>query len=308
MVKTHILLAALLLAGAGLLRAQVAAPTFVPAAPLVLAPEFTFADTNIVPDNPAAMQWGIPSRVGGGMFNAEHRPEIGTNTDYDGRFFGLRYVQEQWAFGADTIRMDGNRNGYTERNDSAALSYRLGTNFAIGASLRLGEQKNNAFTEEENRTTAGLALFLGESVFIGVGIGRDGYTRTPATGPTVDDSRDLLAAGVGFFVQGDWRWHLAYDVIDADSYNDGTTDFGAYHRDEFRVQLQIGQLLLAGMDTNLELEDADGRVDAQTFDLGWVPIQGLAFGLRVMDSEERDNTAGVVAKDSLTAVNVAYLF
>ena len=79
--------------------AQVAVPPVNPAMPDIAAPPGQ-VQAGFVTLNPAATQWGAPSRVGLGIVQAETGGEGQKTVDFEGRYVGLRLVGEIFSVAA----------------------------------------------------------------------------------------------------------------------------------------------------------------------------------------------------------------
>ncbi|MEE8436133.1 MAG: hypothetical protein V3S64_15205, partial [bacterium] len=97
MIRHIFFLFALLFFTLELALAQVAAPRLLP---------------GFVPDNPAVIQWGGPSRIGAARFNTESEitdTSTATVTDAESSGFvaGLRLVGDSISFAAQTAKLEG---------------------------------------------------------------------------------------------------------------------------------------------------------------------------------------------------------
>lgn len=292
------LAAALLAFTLGAAQAQVAIPDLVPAAPRFLHPQaHGLNSTNIAPDNPAALAWGTPSRVGAGVLEGEVLDDTDTTVlEHDGTFAGLRLVGETFGFAAETLEVEvaGPEVGGVapvgltlEDASEAQLSVAFGQWLALGVGAGSRETELEGGIEFD-RVKAGASLRLGEIFYLGAGVLTDDLTVPPGVEPV---ERDGTLLGIAMRTEGNWNWLLSYDVIDLEpldlrSITGNPDDNEGLKLSTATVQLLAGSFLLGvsagdiALDRPANTASTSGDITTRTVDLGYAPMEGLNVSAR----------------------------
>ena len=302
--KRIALAGAALLLFAGSASAQVAVPELTPA-----APRYFFSDglgitsATVTPDNPAALQWGMPSRAAFGVFKLhEVDPTTpGSEQDASGRFLGLRGVGERWAGGIETISADRSPITFKESATSGQLSFQILQGLALGVGLDRGKTDNGTATSTLKGTTYGLSVNVQKVFYLGYAMGSEDLDSGGATA-----SRDTTMVGVGVRTEGSVRWHLAWDEVQKDDFVGGITGKG-FDMTTLTVQAGLGNLLLGGQRVKVAPKVGGGNTKVTVVDVGWAPDKGLTLTAR-LSRAETEGAGVVVNKADLRAVNLAYLW
>lgn len=299
------LLAAVL--AAGVAHAQVAVPELAPAAPRYYdAGTLGFNSATLTADNPAALQWGMPSRVAFGLIELEEQTTAGTTrtSEFSGNYVGGRGVWEGWALGAEHLAVDEDAPGEGEETaTSVHLAFRVLDALALGAGVDQAEASSGTASNEIDSTTFGAAVNVDDQFYVGYALSQD--TFEDSAGTSAD--RDASMLGFGVRIESDWRWHFAYDVLDKDPFDD-PNPFGGFEATTLTGQVLAGELLVGVQ--RVEVDDADGgdAFEATVFDVGWVPESGLTLTGRLADGETTAGAGGVQRTHDHLSVSVGYLF
>lgn len=294
--------------------AQVAVPELVPAAPRlygVTTP--VFARSSVTPPNPAAMQWGAPSRIGGGWLEGDSedtRPALGTSDKLRGQFGGVRWVGETVSLGLEVLNVDTDypNSSIEEGGGAAAFAFAPLDNLAIGVSAEASEREETGAIPDRRLDLSGRALGaswrIGETLFLGGAVGRD-YLDVQdletAGSPTLKTDRGYTMLGIGLRGGGGMVWHLEYDVIDRRNFRDrfGNSIFRGYTLQQGAVEVGFWGLLFgyASYRADVERPPALGDMDISGFTLdgGILPLPGIS----IMGRLERTDVevAGVKTTD-----------
>jgi opacity protein-like surface antigen len=306
--KRFALTAALLLAGlVGTAYAQVATTDLVPAAPEFIHPFASgFNGANITPDNPAAVAWGMPSRVAAGyLTGSDDDKNTPPSRDLKGEFFGARLVGEMFGVAAEQVNVkdDSPLNlGTLDKSNDIQLSLNLGKWLALGVGA--GKNKSDATGFDVSRTEFGASVRLNEVWYLGLAGYQD--DNTPVGSPT-SYKRNGVLAGLALRTEGNWRWYLAYDYIKLDSYdfpvaNGGPQD--GLRTDRFTVQLNVMSFLIGASTSKVKPLEAGPQPDIKhtAFDIGWAPMMGLTVSARV---QKTDVTGGGLLDDTVKTNSLA---
>jgi hypothetical protein len=298
--------------------AQVAAPSLVP---------FTFTT-----ENPAAIQWGGPSRIGIGAGQQQVTASSGftDNPNYTASGAGVRLVGERFSVSADTVRFDRVHKPATvptgetdnSEDDNGAIAAKLGSHLALGLGHSVNEQQSAGAIQptriREITSQAGLSLRLGEWFFLGGSTGRDVVNYKDFATATNDfhTQRDVTKYGVGIRTGGAVLTHLEYYVVDKQKYADRTSpllvaaNFGSGHETSRTgvAEFNFRGLLLGYSTTHTELDTGGPTVDSDIADIGWAPYTGLTVVAHAQVSKFKSPSPAFTLTGSLYAVTVTYLF
>ncbi len=330
-----LLLTALLTGAAPWVQAQVAVPELVPAAVRVLNSRFPINATNslvnpmssIVPENPAALQWGAPSRIGGGVLQGDKRDIVdGDSTHYRGSFAGFRWVKQRVALAADTLDYSVDMEkpvgspAHLERKEQAvALSFSLPEWLAWGVgsrSLTAREGGPSATRVDSSGWNFGLSLRLGQILFVGAGLGHETASANlpppPPPAPAIpfvgDIERDVRMVGIGLRGTGSLVWHLEADSIHRDPFQDGggVPRLPGHDLTLYVGEVQFGNWLLGYSNYSAkDLQPIGFQVSGYTVDFGLAPFSGLTLTGR---SELTHQVAGSLQTSSERINSVALMW
>ena len=299
---------------------QVAVPSLAPASPRVGNPTLrvgvnglSIPDAGFVPENPAAMQWGEPSRFGMGQFNAESEHNAfgaPVKNDYDGFYAGLRWVTEVLSFGAEIVNMEESQNIYKGDITNAALAFPMNEFVALGAALNNADEEYFDDTDFTARPEVGLAVNLDDRFFIGLVIARDVLIHEDGTNPNNDfnSDRGVQKLGLGFRSgrRGGKIWHLEYYTITREPHeNAAGIEFAQTDSQTVVIELIWQDLLIGFTSTDYDVDNTDGTV--QTLDLGWVPKKGISL-LGHIEQNTIEADFGVKYESSAAALSLAFQF
>jgi len=301
--KTMGTLAALLGLWVSLAHAQVAVPELAPAGLRVYNARFPIAPMiNVVPENPAAMQWGAPSRIGGGVLDGARNSGLeGASSNYDGSFGGFRWVRQRFALGAETgslnVEYPGAPQvaGIEKKQSSFALSFSWPETLAIGLATHQwtldtrtppGGQRD---TLEFSGWLAGLSWRLGEHFFAAGAFGQEDLERTFPVAPG-SESRDHYMAGLALRGGGTLIWRLELDTFHRDDFKDPVNKgfAPAYDLNQLSAEGILGSWLLGGTAYDLQpLPSGAPTISGYSVDAGYAPLSGLTLTWRFEHSEQK---------------------
>ena len=292
--------------------AQVATPGFAPAAPVVLEPDgLVGSSATITPANPAAMQWGAPSRAALGQFEAQRTIPGNSNTEkYQGAFAGLRIVTERWSFALEALTQADRENSFEfeETVQEAAGALKLAGFITIGAQLGISAITDGVDTLDGQTRTWGAGIRLGELFYLGGGLQAE----------TVDIVTDTLEAtlerentfygvalrsgGKGFL----YRLEVARNIAPNFTYKG--SDFGGLQQDQAALEFNLGGFLLGFTAHQIEENNQGDSVEAQTVDIGFASQGGLNFTGRVTQTARVDANGDSVSDTQMGSLALAVLF
>ena len=291
--------------------AQVAVPPLNPAMPDIAAPPGQ-VQAGFVTLNPAATQWGAPSRFGLGIVQAETGGEGQKTVEFDGRYVGLRLVGELFSVAAEAVEIIS-QNRKTQKLDvdtaNAALAGEVTDFLAIGGGYSREIATGATSETDEQKTVAGVSFRLAEMFFVGAAMGTEELKIT-SSGSSIDAKRDLIMVGAGVRLGGPVLVHAEYYVINRDPYK-----ISGFKIDESESQvgvLELGALnfILGYRVTNTTITNAgvETKLTVQSADFAWAPEEGFTVGIHVEDAELEDDATGVVTTADVTALTVTLQF
>ncbi len=303
-----LLLAALLLAGAGSAQAQVAAPSLVP---------FGF-----VTENPAVMQWGAPSRVGVayGQFQQTLDPPVGPALNDTLYSAGIRLVGNYLSAAVDGTHTETSGvASFTANSDTlnGALGVRLGpmVTFGVAQNSRTVKVTGDPSPESDQVDAPGIGVSvrLGEWFFLGAGEAREylSQTVTGVTPGTLTTYRDIEKYGIGIRTGTTVLMHLEYYYIGRTNYNDpilpNTIFFSGKETQGVGVaEFIFGPILVGYRQSHVDRNSGEPTTDLQVADLGWAPRLGLSVTLH--GEVQQEKAAAFTNTTTTYAVAAAYLF
>lgn len=286
--KPSVLLLFFLFAAVLSAQAQVALPRIIPGAPRILNTRFPVEVGNsIVPENPAALQWGGPSRFGGGkIVGVSSHAVTELAGDISGQFAGFRLVGEFVALAGETtdISLESNFGFPVEKSATTlALSFQFPESYAWGFSTTSSEisvfDLTETVTGEFEKKILGLSLRMGGDWFIGGAIGtEEGSLSLPS--PSGNLTRNVIMSGIGFRHTGAVIWHLEFSTSEHDEFKDQSGTLSSGH------VIRQGVLEMAFWDlvfgyTSFNVKGTGTRknesIKGFTLDFGYAPFSGLAF-------------------------------
>jgi hypothetical protein len=302
---------------AGIAWGQVAAPSLTP---------FSF-----VTENPAAVQWGSPSRVGAGVSQAQAlsdptnpaQPRARNNLSGGGG--GLRWVGQVVSAAAEYSHADNagtpHNEGEFSDDSRVALGLRLASFLTLGAgqvsqtvrTFQLGVLGEDAHEIPQY----GLSLRLGEWLFLGGAAGQDFVKHTdlltPANG--FKTSRDVATYGAGIRTGGAVATHIEYYTVEHGKFakkNLGVT--GRQTAGTGVAEFNFGGFLLGYATTHTTQDAAQPTIDNDRLDIGYAPFSGWTVVARgeLAKLKFPQATAAATGTNSITTTSysllVTYLF
>ena len=303
---------AALLALAGGLQAQIAAPRLNPTIPV-----------SISAFNPAVLSWGGPSRFGGGLFDVDRTVTQGGVSQLfasgDGTMAQVRLVGEDFAFHAELISISMPLDpaigvGSLDIDNSfVGVSYQAGEVFSIGVGMQRDEVSFPGGSEESSLPMVGGTLRLGETVFFGAAFGTETFSESP--GGEVDHTVFRAGAAVHFRDQ-DSGYHLEAYIEDANSEIDAASGTEVDKEEAVGITAEVvfGGGFLVGLEivnadsTSPGAASPDGETEDTTISVGWAGSEGLAVTLSLIENEDTDVATGDTATFEATLLSVAWLF
>ena len=313
-----VVLLGLLLLGARNVPAQVAVPRLVPAAPSVGDPVESIPTASFVTANPAAMQWGPPTRWGAGSLSAERTQTLPLPQDptmpaprieFGGQYVGGRSVEEDFSFAGEFLQIADETNFLLEADWdvlSAGVAFKSGETITFGASLERAGTTNLGNSLNFNSTNLGLSVKLSKNFYGGVALG----TETVSSSFRGDENRSVQKLGLAFFTGRTVKWHLEGYQIAKDAAPRFGDEFSSVTTNGAVAEVLMGPVLIGLSGTSSEKEEAQKRVKTAALDLGWVPRRGWSLILHseAAVSEDLGSTPIVEFETTATSVSIAFLF
>lgn len=316
--RTLPLAVACLLAGAAA-QAQVAAPSIVPALPTFFESP-GLATAEFVTLNPAAIQWGGPTRIGVSHSDSK-RDESGSHRDFGAQAGGFRLVFQNTAIAAETSRFyDRERNRKQNfETSSGAVSFKPFDWLAVGGGLGNGRRDEVVPPTDNTRKTQvssyGASVRIGEMFFVGAAAGMDQLDKTdrsttPAT--KTEEARPFQIYGVGIRRGGPVTFHIEYYTVHREPY-----EFGTAKKEDVTAGVGVAELNWAGVLVGyrgfaLESKDTGSKekTTGAQYTLGWAPASGFAILAHLITADVKDDSSGtaVTIKKETRSASVVYQF
>lgn len=304
--------------------AQVAVPELAPAAPRLYGSySGLFGRTDIVPLNPGALQWGAPSRIGGGPLHGDvtidpAAPGVPseTSSSAEGRFAGVRSVGERLSLAASLLDFDvsiaGNENNQSTRQ--WALSFQGLPDLGVG--LAQASRKRRTFdgtvhaTDSYDSSVVGASWRTGEHFFLGGAYGREVAHRRENGVSLGKADRGLMMAGAGLRGGGGLLWHLEALTVRAQDFRDpqGFSVDQGYALNQATVEVGFWNLLFGYTAFNADVEEPGGTASVKGFtaDAGIAPAIGLTITGRYEANEYEAPDGSVTIQDKVASGAVTW--
>lgn len=304
----------------GVAHAQVAVPSLNPAAQ---------GDTAT---NPAAQQWGAPSRVVAGMTQGTSVTTPGTvgaedlEFDLNSTVLIARGVGESWAIGAegtsttfeatapDTLDVTGNTS-----TTEVAVSGLIGDFLAIG----IGQQSSSFvvdddYTDEATLPLIGVSVRLAETIYLGAAAGNETLRHDPdsPTGFDYEESRQVVRYGAGFRTGDDTSgFRVEYNVetrqpITVELTPITEVDIQESVTNTASLEFKVANILVSAFVTNSEADQSGDvvKTNATDISIGWVPMEGLTVVASVSTQTTTNDSNDDEEKTNITGVAVGWMF
>lgn len=309
---------------------QVAVPEIAPAGVRIFSSRQPIAPmVGIVPENPAALQWGAPSRLTVGSLQGKQGDAIdGTATAYDGSLAGFRWVELRVALAAEAADFAVDfpvRDGVTPRLEreqrTLALSFSWPESLAFGIGSEQGRRRTvigpppaGGVVEEfeSDGWVTGVSWRIGQGFFLGAGYGNEELTRI-APLPEVVGERSHTMYGIGLRGTGWLVWHLEADFFrreDVEVAGVPVQPGQGYELTLFNAEAIWGAWLfgVAAYEAQpLNPPPGNPKVEGYTVDFGLVPFSGLTVSGRFEHSEQSTDTFES-AKEEINSVVIGWQF
>ena len=299
--------------------AQIAIPEIASGAPRVFNARFPIAvESSITPLNPAALQWGSPSRIGAGvLIGSSNHAAPDLSGDIEGSFAGFRLIGSVLALAADTVEYDLtslSNSPIEEKATTISLSFThpdyLAWGFAVGTLERsVVDGPGNRTDIEIESNIFGLSWMISESWFLGVAAGKEDATTIFPFPPSVLE-RDVNMAGFGFRTRGGIIWHMEVSWVKKGIFKDqfgGLTN--GYELKQGMVEVSFWNMLLGY--TGYTVEGAgdtlDQTVSGSTIDFGIFPFSALSISGR-FEQSTNETSLGIFAIDKISSLFITLQF
>jgi hypothetical protein len=293
--------------------AQVAAPSLVP---------FSF-----VTENPAAMQWGTPSRVGAASLQAQQvTSPSSSNDNFGGYSGGFRIVGKHFSVAAEGEHLESTNKPYgpSESQDTVegAIAVGLWDWLAIGAgqsnflSNTVSPNNTNSVSTSTSSigldsTQGGISIRIGEWFFLGGGGGQESGSlkvNVSTLGQTTANAlRNVTKYGVGIRTGGSVLTHFEFYEIDRTKFSFSSASgpltaqvptFSSKETQQTGVaEVNFGGFLLAYLASHTARDSGFNTTDEQQAAIGYAPVTGFTvviFGTQTVEHEPSGLTYGTI--------------
>ena len=313
--RTLLLLIAALLAFAGAIHAQIAAPRL---NPIAIESTITSSFLSPSPFNPAVLPWDGPTRIGGALAGAEVDDRSTTpDPDADGGAIALklRWVGKIFAFGADVLAseldIDPAVGGGTLDVSQVSIGFagQFEEVFSVGAGVQGGEVTLPGVSVEAGLPLVGATVRLAEVIYLGLAIGDETFEDTLAN---QEADRTVTRFGVAYhWRDDDVGLHIEAYRQEIDAITTPFTE-DEEESDGFTLEVVFANILIGFESFTTDFTDPStgfqGEAEKTTISVGWSPGQGLALVASATEQEELNASGITQFENNLTAVGVAWLF
>jgi hypothetical protein len=295
-------------------RAQVAVAPLSPIAPIINGNPGQLS-AGFVLLNPAAQQWGTPSRIGAGVLKGETDVMKQGTYDYEGKLAGLRWVGMTFGLAVERLSIDGTDpntlEDFSQDQTNVGLSMRIFAPVAIGVGYGKQNREAGTISQTVTTTTLGGSLRIGEIIYLGIAGGEDtrDYKDTSIPYSSTDD-RNYYIYGIGLRRGGTFSFHLEWFASDRDAYNLGKSKTADLTSQTGVLEIGLWSFVLGGRVATVDQEYNGNRykTDAAIYDFAWAPFHGLTIGGRYEITKEKDEGSGVKSENEIRAITIGWQF
>ncbi len=292
--------------------AQVAVPSLVPGVPNVGDPILGIPTASFVPPNPAAMQWGEPSKWGLGQINAERRvtePTAGTPVEFGGLFIGFRKVDKEISFGAQLLELADDTNAAREadwKSLDAGVAFQSGDNIAFGVGMNRISNTSQGDSQEFNTINLGMSIEIRRNIFAGFAIG----TEDISSSFNGEDDRSVQKYGVGYRTGRAFKTHLEFYIVDRDQADNFADEFSDVASQVLVLEFNLSGFLLAASFNRTQRARLDLETTTVVGDLGWAPKNGFSLIFHIEQTSGTDSTqfAESEFESDISSISASFLF
>jgi hypothetical protein len=309
-----LLLTAIFTIAAASAQAQVAVSEMVPAAPRIIDPTEVVPTASFVTPNPAAMQWGAPSRWGGGTLSSEREqtaPTTGTPVEFGGIYAGARVLGKNLTVAGYMLELGDDTNTFSLEADwnvlAGGVAFQSGDNITFGVSMERADNTVSGVSLDFNTINLGLSVKASDKIYLGLALGTEDINVASESG-----DRSVQKYGVGYRAGGQSQTHFEAYIVDREA-NDQFSA-GAFSDSNEKVlvaEVILGSIFLGASLSNTTQDRNDQEINALIFDIGWAPKNGLAllFHRESATTESGVSTTSPTEDDtSTTAISIAWSF
>lgn len=305
-------LSILLLAAGATAQAQVAVPSLVPTQPRIGDPVVDVPTASFVTPNPAAMQWGSPSKWGFGQIKSSRQqtsPTTGSTVEFSGLYLGFRKVDKSLSLAAELLELSDDTNAVLEADWSVlngAVAFQSGDSIAFGVGADRTSTSNNANSLEYNALNLGMSFEVKTNMFIGFAIG----TEDIHSSFDGDDTRGVQKLGFGYRKGGTANTHFEIYAVEKAEGDNLAAEFTDVSELVGVAEFNISDLLLAASYATTERKRIEQEGTIVTVDLGWAPKNGLTVVFHQEQTTTKITTVGFESETDTdtTAISVGYQF
>lgn len=297
-----------LICAAGAASAQVAAPPLTP---------FSF-----VTDNPAAMQWGQPSRMGAAYSKGELVTDPATVKDEsEGGSLGVRLVDRPASGALDYSRIESTTRPFNQSEYDDVLRIALAISLGKQISLGIGqanEQIETGGVSGQLRDTLetpvyGVTLRPAEWFYLGGAGGKESVKHDNLNFPAANyrTTRDVYLYGAGIRAgspDSAAETHLEYYIKDRSKYADASISGGRENSRTAVAEFEVASFLAGIAVTHTERDTGFPTSDETRMELGLVPPRGYALVVRRQETTDKFPAGASIASRTATVYTLAIVY
>jgi hypothetical protein len=287
----------------------------VPSAPRIIDPTEVIPTASFVTPNPAAMQWGAPSRWGGGTISSDREqtaPTTGTPVEFGGIYAGARVLGKDLTVAGYMIELSDDTNAFSLEADwnvvAGGVAFQSGDNITFGVSMERADNTISGLSLDINTINLGLSVKASDKIYLGLALGSEDISAASESG-----DRSVQKYGVGYRAGGQSQTHFEAYVVEREE-NDQFFA-GAFSDSSEKVlvaEVILGSLFLGGSFSTISQDRNRQEIEALIFDIGWAPKNGLAllYHQETATTEVKDSAGAVTSEDetTTTAISIAWSF
>ncbi len=251
---------------------QVAAPSILPPMPRIMDPLVDVPQTTMVPENPAAMEWGPRASYGAGTTQTERK--VGEETSSGAGYLIAGLVRSELYSANITLLVN-----YVD--DLSTTLYKVSGSTSIGKTLALGAAQDSFDRDSDrgsggvNSTGLGLSLNLGDLLFLGFAQQQDSLSEKPSYamgGSDISASRAVRKFGAALVLgsrEKELLLHAEVYRMDRDEYKAEGSGFGGGEFSAGVLELKAGAFVFGYTGFTVGKTSSGATTEGFFGDIGW---------------------------------------
>lgn len=265
-----------------------AIPRLVPASPNISDPNSNAPTSSFVPANPAAIQWGMPTRWGIGQIMAtrgetvpppDTTEGIDNTKEFGGLYVGGRSFSKKFSVAGELMELSDDPKEFPLEADwdvlRAGVAFLSGDSVTFGAGMDRVSNIQGYNPVDYDTTILGITFQLSQTYYLGLAMGTEKISHASIG----ESDRAVRKYGIAYS-KGQGKSHIEYYIIEKtapEEFSDQADSFSDVKTNGVVAETILGKFYI-GAGASLTNKDLAGVTLTQlSFDVGWAAKRGLSL-------------------------------